>query len=415
MRGLRGYHLCPEIALIQLSHVAVANATVKAANQQIAYKFYPDNAAAITAFDIIFTCTGTLTGITIKAHIETDSGGAPSGVAISGDTPAFACPATSTWTGLQTFATDSGALTPGTPYWLVLFDGGGTAPTSSNFWQARTATTAGHDGGAVRQHNGTNWTTTAISIGDGVFLLKHGSSGYSGVPGGVAAATTATGVYQKNLLAMSFQSSMPLLLRGVQLMMTVAGTPSNLEVLVFANGSQQGSTLTINSSDIINLYPSVYYFGSAIQVPANVPVYIILHQVSDGGSSLNNYKPWTIPVSSASYMPALCDANFQFLAGAYATSITPAVLSQRTTEMPSVFHAVIDSLADIVVPTYPAASKVYAGTDRGDGTLGTLHASNIATAAGAGENLAAGLLLTGHTVDDVTGSVTTTGGGTRAY
>lgn len=53
----------------------------------------------------------------------------------------------------------------------------------------------------------------------------------------------------------------------------------------------------------------------------------------------------------------------------------------------------------------PAASKVYGGTDRGDGTLGTLRASTIATAAGSGENLSADLLLTGHTVDDVAGNI----------
>lgn len=57
-------------------------------------------------------------------------------------------------------------------------------------------------------------------------------------------------------------------------------------------------------------------------------------------------------------------------------------------------------------PTFPPASKVYAGTDRGDGVIGTLHASNIATAAGAGVNLTAAILLSGSTVDDVVGAVT---------
>jgi len=59
-----------------------------------------------------------------------------------------------------------------------------------------------------------------------------------------------------------------------------------------------------------------------------------------------------------------------------------------------------------VTPTFPPASKVYAGTDRGDGTLGTLHASNIATAAGAGVNLTPSILLSGNTVDDVVGTHT---------
>jgi hypothetical protein len=61
--------------------------------------------------------------------------------------------------------------------------------------------------------------------------------------------------------------------------------------------------------------------------------------------------------------------------------------------------------------SYPAASKVYAGTDRGDGVTGTLHASNISTAAGSGSNLSAGILATGNTVDDVVGSLA--GGGAQ--
>jgi len=55
-------------------------------------------------------------------------------------------------------------------------------------------------------------------------------------------------------------------------------------------------------------------------------------------------------------------------------------------------------------PSYPAASRVYSGVDRGDGVLGTLHASNIATAAGSGSNLSAGVLQSGVVVDDVTGT-----------
>jgi len=63
-------------------------------------------------------------------------------------------------------------------------------------------------------------------------------------------------------------------------------------------------------------------------------------------------------------------------------------------------------------PSYPAASSVYSGVDRGDGVLGTLHASNISTAAGHGSNLSAGILNSGSVVDDVTGTLTP--GGTVA-
>ena len=54
---------------------------------------------------------------------------------------------------------------------------------------------------------------------------------------------------------------------------------------------------------------------------------------------------------------------------------------------------------------YAAAKYVYSGIDRGDGTVGTLHASNISEAAGAGSDLRASLLRSGVTVDDVTGTL----------
>lgn len=60
--------------------------------------------------------------------------------------------------------------------------------------------------------------------------------------------------------------------------------------------------------------------------------------------------------------------------------------------------------------TWPDAKYVYHGIDRGDGTTGTLHASTISEAAGAGSNLSAGILKDGEVVDDVTG--TYAGGGT---
>jgi hypothetical protein len=61
-------------------------------------------------------------------------------------------------------------------------------------------------------------------------------------------------------------------------------------------------------------------------------------------------------------------------------------------------------------PTFPDPKYLYSGINRGDGTTGTLHASNIHSGAGiAGEDLSSGILVSGHTVDDVTGSAT--GGG----
>jgi hypothetical protein len=64
--------------------------------------------------------------------------------------------------------------------------------------------------------------------------------------------------------------------------------------------------------------------------------------------------------------------------------------------------------------TYPTADKIYSGQTVVLGGVtqvtGTLHASNISTAAGSGEDLSSAILLTGHTVDDVVGSGSGGGG-----
>lgn len=65
--------------------------------------------------------------------------------------------------------------------------------------------------------------------------------------------------------------------------------------------------------------------------------------------------------------------------------------------------------ADPVIVT-PAATSIYNGAQvTSDGVAlvtGTLHASNISTAAGGGSNLSAGVLQSGVTVDDVAGTLT---------
>lgn len=54
--------------------------------------------------------------------------------------------------------------------------------------------------------------------------------------------------------------------------------------------------------------------------------------------------------------------------------------------------------------TYPSATRVANGVDRGDGVTGTGKASTASTLFGSGEDLASANLLTGHTVGDVTGA-----------
>lgn len=92
---------------------------------------------------------------------------------------------------------------------------------------------------------------------------------------------------------------------------------------------------------------------------------------------------------------------------AYVTGTTPG---SYTADATKVFRmaVIVDDNPAVSSATLPDAKYVYGGVDRGDGVTGTLRASTISVAAGAGSNLSAGLLKSGEVVDDVTG---TYGGG----
>jgi len=135
---------------------------------------------------------------------------------------------------------------------------------------------------------------------------------------------------------------------------------------------------------------------------------VSISQLDDGTGG----APPTFPPASKVYagtdrgdgtLGTLHASNIATAAGAGA-NLTPSILLAGNT-----VDDVTGTHTEAVI-TYPPASKVYAGADRGDGVIGTLHASNIATAAGAGSNLAAGDLRSGVTVDDVAGSLVPTGG-----
>lgn len=142
---------------------------------------------------------------------------------------------------------------------------------------------------------------------------------------------------------------------------------------------------------------TTYYFPSEQTLAANTDYYVMLEALGTISISLNFYS-----MQTAALLDQLAGGqNFCF------SELSGTTFTDTTTRRPLIY-LMVSALDDGAgsSPTFPPASKVYAGTDRGDGTLGTLHASNIATAAGTGVNLTPSILLAGNTVDDVVGAHT---------
>jgi len=99
------------------------------------------------------------------------------------------------------------------------------------------------------------------------------------------------------------------------------------------------------------------------------------------------------------------------------TSDGSAVCAKKLVFNPgsSNYHTAYNGAGNITLypaSAMPAAKYVYNGINRGDGTTGTLHASNLHSGAGiAGSDLSAGILKDDEVVDDVTGEYTGGGGG----
>ena len=150
-----------------------------------------------------------------------------------------------------------------------------------------------------------------------------------------------------------------------------------------------------------------YSTGYTAHVIVNCSVY---GNNGGGAQTANlNASPGLIATASSAFV-APGSQDFRLNNTANAGALLRAV-GFPTTAWPSCAAAMLAKLdigaAQTGYTTPAAATSVYSGIAYGalqDALTGALHASNIATPAGAHENLSTGILLAGHQVDDVAGS-----------
>ena len=320
------------------------NLTMDADTEKLAVKYYPATTSPITDIDLYLTPTGTVTGVNFKIQVETNGADIPSDTVLGAATPEFAGPSAGAFIGLKTLATNSGNLTINTPVWIVLLRSSGASLDASNYIRmARMGTSMEYP--RARHYNGTNWTTTSVTVYSACLVIKHADGTYVGMPINANSVNPTNGgtIYGTNRNGIKIKFGSKVFLRGIQVFLYRLGTPNSLVVSVF-----EGSTLkyseTILQTSILSSIGIPIYFTSPVLLASNTDIYIILKQESDGGSSSNYYRSFVYDIASANYIECLCSPNLRFI---YGTGDDPTLYNIETTEIPNINPIIDDPAIDL--------------------------------------------------------------------
>ena len=311
------------------------------------------------------------------------------------------------------------ALVPGTQYWVVAACTSGTSCVISfcggaNYWSFPiSGPSAGFefgDGFATSSNNGTSWgSVNLICTGHRIGITNGTDWSYFGVPvASLGEASGATEILFKNgstqqEFGTQFTSPSNLILNvsGIAMLVRKRSATGNLFFKLYTGAAPAGAQSTY-SAPSANLYGSggAYYVlsflnGSQRINPGSIVTVTANNSAADDASHyITTYKyTYDTDANSAALFPFASMASCKMPGNTLVSSeIVP-------------FWLMLDGNTPFIAPPYPPAYDVCAGVDPGDGTLGTLHASNIATAAAGGVNLSAPILAAGSTVDDVSGSL----------
>lgn len=308
--------------------------------KKIAYKFIVPMACTATAFDQRLAVGGDTTGVTLKGHIETDSSDVPSGVTVGSTSVAFAAPLASGWTGSQAFGS-SASLAQNSFYWLVLEDGGGTAPTAANYTQGSSqgGNNGASSGGRGRQYNGADWTTTTEVAQDADFIVNCSEGFYvGGIQSSGNAINSARRVYSTTRTGTKFQIGGGLSIVGAAFKVVKVGSPNALEISLY-KGANLLETITVPAANIptqANSQQVRFYFSSTYSVEQGTNYFLYIHQASDGGTA-GNYWAITAFVPNASYPTALLPSGWGYY---YGTTADPTGWTAETAEIGLIFPIV---------------------------------------------------------------------------
>lgn len=300
---------------------------ITGSTQMLGVKFMATTTSAITDVALYIDETGDISTHTYDVSIQSDNAGVPDGTDLGAD-KSFTT-ADDGWIALQTLPTNTGALTVGTSYWVVV-DVNAGIPDGSNNIKLR-SNTVFNNSVLARHHNGTNWTTTPILYGATAMVFKHADASYSGYVGGIDSADASgyTDIFDTNKQGIKTRFGSQMKILAFQCQLTVAGTPGNLTASVY-----EGSTLKYSSFPMVGAFvPSEatirLCFDTPILLAANTDIYIILSQ--DGTSGSNDFDMTTYTSPSADYVEAYLPDNFRMV---YGSGADPTAFTVSTTKAP---------------------------------------------------------------------------------
>ena len=336
--------LAPRVVFPYDAHVsAAANIVLDGATKQIAFKFFPPKTMEVVAVDLNLVRTGAPTGSQISCEIQTDSSDAPSGTALDDTIIGDTSPAATGWWGEHLMLVST-QLTINTPYWLVVKVSTVGAIDGANFFQARHASTSmAFAGERIRAFNGSDWTTVSAISTAGLFVLKDSTGAYHGFPLSAADANSSrTDIFGTNRQGMRFKTGSQIAVTGVQVKLGKAGSPNDLQAVLYEGTTQKGIA-TLPGGSILNNTYRVLMFPSPVLLAADTNIYIVLRQASDGGSDSADYDLRVMAING-SYIGAVLPADWRQISG---TGDDPTALTVHTDEIPMIAPIISDPAVDL--------------------------------------------------------------------
>lgn len=335
--------------IINISNISVwwnsntaCSLVVDANNEKLGYAFVAGTTSAVTDVDLYLDISGDITDTNLAIQIETDSSGSPSGSVLGAATSAFAGIAADGYIGLQTLGTNTGALTIGTVYWIVIYySSGDDLDATDKFGTKDTGFTHDYNAEKIRHHNGTNWTTTAANQFPGWFILKHSDASYSGYPrNGNSSTSGYTDIYDTNKQGLKIKFGSQVKIEGVTVYMGKSGTPGNMTVKVYEGSVEKYSSVARNGTYLAGNNQWSFQFTSSILLSADTDIYVIFEQ--DGASDANDFDCITNPINST-YVSAVLPDDYRFV---YGSGSDPTAFNVVTDKVPDIRLVVTDPAVD---------------------------------------------------------------------
>jgi hypothetical protein len=308
----------------------VTGMIIDASTEKIGFKYYPMTTSAVTGCDLRVTRTGTPGNFRIG--VFSDSSGSPNDAAQLGGYSSNWTPGSgSGWIGAQTLSTNTGALTKGTPIWIVIEYVSGTID-GSNYIQAEYVNgkliSENRLSNSVRHHNGTNWTTTTAQSVMPTVVVSHADGSYVGFPLTTGlAATSAADIYVNGgttqVQGVRFKAGAQVKVIGVAYFLTKTGSPNDLVFTVYEGDTSKYSVTEV-AANVTSGALSKIYFDSPVLLAADTNLYILLSQT--GTSDANDYdlRAWTL---HSTYVGAAVSSDFRMV---YGNGTTPSGLTVST-------------------------------------------------------------------------------------